>query len=725
MRELRLLLRPRTATQGRWWLPLVAVGLVAALGVSLAFGFKAALVEQARFKLVRDGQVGLEPARRDPSWGGRPLRASEVVPTAYGPLTRTTFVGSPGTPLPIPGVTKVGEVGTVLASPALLRQLRDDWTGELGAFIGPLDVKELPSAALAAPEELVLVEFLAAAGNEDATGFRPVEGGGQPEPVDSSLVIIGLAVLLFPSLALAVAGGRLHLSHRAVRYGLVRTLGMTRRKMVALILIEMAFPLAFGAIAGILALRAIVRAVPSIRSGGASYWTSDLLLDGRSTAVTVLAVVAFGVLASRGIVRAASKDPFAVFRHPRRGTRRWLALGAPLGLLLMVTASRAATDLSLWLLPLGLLTAVAGLVGSTRVLVSIAGRGLLGTRLSQVAGSRMLRSPAEATLGTAAAAVAILLVTFGLSANFTPRPPLVGEFDVVVDLPDVQSGAGFAVDVKAIPGVEDVFDIGRIVIRMNGKEMSLYTASCSELTATARLSATCADGVMFVGKDVEKRGASQIEPESPGAKSGVEGSYEVAGTVEAVWMSAREAVLASDLQTRHTQLLIETDGSTESLRALFVGLRDHPEVASVMTREALASGLDINALVAEPYLAMMVGIGGAVAAVALALAALLLLRQQSREFGVLRCLGSTGLRLAVDLATLFLVPLVIALALAMGLGFGMAAVYNVTSGVAFREATALGPVIGSVALSGALASLWVIRTASQIGVTVPDPDAIV
>lgn len=703
----------------------MAVGLVATLGVLLAYGFRAALIEQARFKVARDGQAGLEAVEQDPSWGDKPLRSSEIVTTAYGPLTRTTFAGRPGTGLKIPGVAKIGGANTVLASPAVLDQLDDDWTGELRALIGPRVAKALSPAALASPGELVLLEFVAHPPSEEATGFRPIEGRGQPEPVDPSLVIVGLAVLLCPSLALAGSGGRLHLSHRAERYGLLRTLGMTGRRMVLLILIEMALPLVLGAIGGSLVLRVMVRAVPSIRFAGGSYWTSDLLPDGGTTLGAVFAVVALSLLAAGGIVRAASRDPFAVFRHPRRARRGWLALGMPAAVILVVAASRSDSDLSLWLLPLGLFMAVVGLIGLTRVVVSLVGGAVLRTRLGQVAGSRMLRSTAETTLGTVAAAVAILLAIFGLSANFNPPPPLVGDFDVVADVPNVGSAPALIAELKGMPGIEGVYDVGRVVGRLNGEEMSLFTASCPELKATARLSSECTDGTMFVGRDVKARRTGRVEAASPDFPVGIEGSYTIAGTVEAVWLSTKEAVVAVDRGTEHTQLLIQTNGSTESLRTLFVGLRNRPEVASVATREALASGLDSDALVAEPYLAMMVGMGGGVAAVALALAALLLLRQQHREFGVIRCLGSTAMRLSVDLAALFLVPLLIALGLAIGLGFGMAAVYNVSSGVAFRETSALGPILGSVAASGVLALLWIIRMASQLEMTVPDPDAIV
>jgi len=403
----------------------------------------------------------------------------------------------------------------------------------------------------------------------------------------------------------------------------------------------------------------------------------------------------------------------------------WLAFGALLAVALVAIAPRLDSAGLVWLLPLGLLAAVVGMVGMIRLAVSQAGRAFLHSRSGQIAGARMRRSPSDSTLGTTAAAVAILLVAFVLSANFSPGPPDVGAFNVVAELPNIPSSGNLAKQIGALSGVEHVHHVGRSVVLVNGEEMSLYTASCADLVATARISTQCTDRQLYLGKRVKRSEVGIITQEQPASSVGIDGSYPVGGTAEALWMRTDEAVLAtSEGVSQHTQLMIQTDGSADSLRAVYAALRDRAEVASLTTREALAAGPDADELVAEPYLAVMVSAAGAIAAFALALAALLLLRQRRREFEMIRCLGVTAPGLTASLAVLFFVPLVLALALACALGYGLGATYNISAGVPFREVAGLLPVVASVAASAMMASFWVISRTRQISAVVPDPDAV-
>lgn len=701
------------------------VGAVSTLGVSVAVGMMEALERQAQFTVNRDGQRGLEPEGAVGQQDGGPRRASTVISTAYGPLTRTTFVGRPGTRLPVPGITAIGPDGSIMASPAVLTQMENDWSGELHALIGAQHVSRLGADALASPNEFVLVEFLAAAPADREAQFGPVTLGGHPEPVDGSLVLMGLAVLLFPSLGLSISGGRLHLSHRASRYGLLRTLGMTQSKMAALILVEMATPLLLGAVLGTLAYRGTLAFVPAIHVADASYWASDLLLAPQTAATVVLSVVIFGMVASVRVVRAACADPFAVLRHPRRDPRRWLAAGVVLGGVLVVAAARSRSAASNWLMPLGVLASVFGLIGLTRLAVSGAGGAVLRTRFGQISGSRMLRSPVDAMLGTTAAAVAVLLVAFVDSANFSPGPADVGAFDVVAELPNVQSADELVAPLRSINGVERVHDVGRSVARVNGEEMSLYTASCDDLRLIARLSGPCGDRQLFLGKSVPMAAVGEVVQEGPDASVGIDGRYAVRGRVQALWMGSDEAVLASsEGESQHTLLVIGTDGSATSLRALFLALGDRSEVETLTTRDAIAAGPDIDEMVTEPYLATMVSAAGVVAAFALAFAAMSLLRQRRREFEMARCLGVTATALTVDIVVLFSVPLLVALGLAFCLGIGLAALYNVSVGAPFEGLAGLVPVMTSVVISGSAASLWVMNRARRVSAVIPDPDAL-
>ena len=83
--------------------------------------------------MLRDGSSSMGPFR-DKAEG--PQRSTRVETTAYGPLVVTVFAGEAGQRLGLPGIPQVEQNGTVMASPAVLAQLEDDWTGELDAWLG-------------------------------------------------------------------------------------------------------------------------------------------------------------------------------------------------------------------------------------------------------------------------------------------------------------------------------------------------------------------------------------------------------------------------------------------------------------------------------------------------------------------------------------------------------------------------------------------------------------
>ena len=63
----------------------------------------------------------------------------------------TVFWGEEGQRLDLPGIPDIEASGTVLTSPAVLAQRDDDWTGEIGGWLGERPVGALPREALAHP----------------------------------------------------------------------------------------------------------------------------------------------------------------------------------------------------------------------------------------------------------------------------------------------------------------------------------------------------------------------------------------------------------------------------------------------------------------------------------------------------------------------------------------------------------------------------------------------
>ena len=148
---------PRSWRSFSVWIPLVAVGLIACVGLSLAMGFRSGTLAQHDTATLRDGGSGFAPMTRVA--GEPPLRSSRPVSTGYGPLEVTLFWGEEGQRLDLPGIPQIETMGTVLASPAVLTQLQDDWTGEMEGWVGDRSVRTLPDVAVAHPRELVIVEF--------------------------------------------------------------------------------------------------------------------------------------------------------------------------------------------------------------------------------------------------------------------------------------------------------------------------------------------------------------------------------------------------------------------------------------------------------------------------------------------------------------------------------------------------------------------------------------
>ena len=96
-------------------------------------------------------------------------------------------------------------------------------------------------------------------------------------------------------------------------------------------------------------------------------------------------------------------------------------------------------NLAPWLLTGGMLLSVVGLEGLSRIAVAWMEKLLVDQTRAQVAGSRMSRSGAEALLGVSATSVAVLLIVFSAYANILNLPPPTGEFDVLAELPNLES----------------------------------------------------------------------------------------------------------------------------------------------------------------------------------------------------------------------------------------------------------------------------------------------
>ena len=729
------LIWPRSWQSLTAWAPLITVGAVSCAGLSLALGLGFGFYAQQNTATLRDGYRGLPP--RTQAVEG-PLRGTDLFATGYGPLVVTTFVGDAGQPLYLPGLPKGEPSGTVKASPAVLAQFEDDWTGEIGVWLGDRTVEKLPDAALAHPRELVIVEFMDVVPPGLERKFYPVVAG-RGYPSDSSFVILGLLVLVLPSVAVARAGAAVHLDGRARRYGLLRVLGMPPRQLAAVIAADMAVPLLAGALAGAAAYAALMSSWGSFTLAGSSYWTKDLLLPVALAAAIPLVTASVGLASVARMAWRAGRDPVGTLRRDRPGGVSYLTYLSAAGLLAgpaaVFAAAGAEFTLSVWLILGGLLLSVVGLGGLSRLAVTVSGRALAGRTRALVAGSRMSRSGGDALLGVSATAVAVLLIVFVVYANFDRLAPPVGDFDVFVAFEE-ETGSAEATggSLAAYDGAARVVRVGRIPARVNFERTSVYTMTCADVPGSVKLDgAPCASGLIYLAGPSEEAVVSVTADPLPGAVSdppadAIAGAYPVGGQVAASWiMLAGRPVLIVDEQppAEYGVLLVTTDGTTESLRRVMQDLRARPGVNELTTRAALTSGVTEDTLIFNPYLLVMAVAAAGMGTVALLYAVLLLFRQRQAEFRTLRAQGATKVLLAVDLGLLFAVPLVIAFGLAFASGLVLAATYNASFGLPTPHGATqqVVSVLATMVTVSMTATVLVAVRAARISPLLTDPDA--
>ena len=728
---------PRSWRSFSVWIPLIAVGLISCVGLSLAMGFRSGLLAQHETATLRDGGSGFRPMTRVA--GEPPLRSSRPVATGYGPLNVTLFWGEEGQRLDLPGIPEVEATDTVLASPAVLAQLKDDWTGEIEGWLGDRPVQTLPDVALAYPRELVIVEFTDTVPPEAvlSSHFQPIRVKRSYAP-DTSFVILGLLVLALPSIALARAGAAVHLNARSRRYGLLRVLGAPPRRLAMLIALDIAAPVLAGALLGSVLYAATMSSLNTFTLAGSSYWARDLVLPIALALALPLVVVLVGLLSAFRMITRAGRDPVGTLRKERTPASYLAYLssaGVVAGPAAMFWASNADFTLSAWLIAAGMLLSVVGLEGLSRVAVAAAGRLLAEWTRAQVAGSRMYQGGAEAVLGVSATSVAVLLIVFSVYANFDNRPPPTGNFHVMAEYVDLNSPEQVVSAVSDYDGVTRIVSVGETPVYIDEYEGMLYTMTCDDVLGSIKLSGPCKVGTIYPVRRLLDADTVTVSAHSYPGGSGpkmdpsIPGVYPVGGRVTASWINAVSnirAVLIVDQQPVpfRTSLLITTDGNPSSLRRVIEGLRNRPEESYLTTRAALTSGVTDDQLVIFPYVFVMAMTAAGMAAVALLYAIMLLFRQRQAEFRALRSFGATRMLLAVDLALLFAVPLILAFGLAVASGIILAASYNAAFGVPASPGNPQAiAALAFVLAIGVAATALVAGRATRISPLVSDPDA--
>lgn len=707
---------------------------IVAFALALAFGFRGGMDARDDRAIVRDGSRGAEPSRNLAQ--DRAVRATRTEKTAYGPVVVTELSGSTSEQPTVRGLNRYLPVGSVLVSTAMRDQMNDDWSGELEALVAVDEPLLIPEAALSFPDELVIIKFVERPTGDDASRFSVVGQSGRSETTDPSVVIVGLMVLILPAMALALAAVRLHVSTRRARYALLRVLGLTPARTTRLILAEIAISAVVGSAAGVVGHRVAFTLLDRFQFGGNSYWASDLVVSVTGSLVIVACVTAMFVLAAARTARRTSRNALSELRIRRTRTRRWIAVGAVLGPVVLLTMPRwlpepSAERVSL-VIALSVVLTVVGLIGMARLAVSMIGRVMLARTSNPISGSRMLHAAADTLAGAAAAAVAVLLVTFTLVASINRAQTVTSRFDVFIELPGVSNPSAVVERVRSTIDVNAVSVAGRSSVDMDGDETSLYIVTCADLVQVAEIDGPCKPNELYGPAQLVVNGtASTLVDTHPNNNGEINGTYTIAGAVKASWLVADEFVLTLDRRPKmpHAVLFVFTGGSPSAMRVLYditrdgSMTRDGNVVPSVMTAAALGSPTDFDTVVVEPYLVLMSSAAALVAAAAIAFAVVGLHRQRGDEFRMVRCLGSTPWMLARDLTLMYLIPFVVGIMVALGLGVSLALAYNSAFDVSHRDLGALLPILVVVAIGAVITGIWVVLRGLATPPTLFDPDA--
>lgn len=731
---------PRSRASWADFLLVFATGLVAGLGVALSLGAGSSIVAGQERASARDGPYGLEPA-----FGAqdRPLRATRQVVTAYGPATMTLLVGDQDEEIALPGIPTIAAAGTVQVSPAVARLLSDDWSGELSAYVGPQEPEMLGRDALAHPDELLIVAHFAAVPEGTSDEFRSVNAPEIRPTQDgdaAGMVIVGLCVLLLPSLALGRAGVALHVSRRKARYALLRRLGLPPSRLCIVVAADLGLPWFAGIAAALGGFSVAAQTDAPFRLAGVSYWWGDMQLSTATVVGVGLAAAAVLLLASARTIAAISRDPLSVARtdvSSQRFRSAWaLVLAAPVVAFWALRSSFSPVVVQL-MVAAALLMAVIGLESLARMMTKGVGRMLYRRRWTPYAGARMLRRPRATLAGLTGAAIAMMSIAFVVQANFSGAEASTGDFDAVAEVFDVANGAEAettAAGVALLPGVTDVIAVSRAFKHVDERETLVYGASCEALYRIAALPDGCEPETAYVADSSQAVRAVIDLPDAYGfvdrARPGaIGGAYPIGGRIAASWVERSDIVVTNAMPDADpaalSLLFVTTDGSEQGLRSALVGARAIAGVSNVTSRSALSVASSWESDVLEPFLLLMGMAAGAIAAVALLYTMLALFRQQTDQFATMRAVGQTRRALAVDLSVLFAAPLAVATVTALSIGTLLALACNLALDVARRDLGGNWGIAVALGIVAALATALVTIRAMRVEPLVRDPEAMV
>ena len=328
-------------------LALIAVAVAIGVGLLLATlaGLNAVNSQNARYAWLETGSLG----------SNAPGSASSAAGTAAGDALWWQLRGDyyqghligrvdvaatgPASPIP-PGIAKLPGPGQFYASPALAKLLRQTPAGQLGDRYPGKQVGTIGSAALPAPNTLVIIIGHRVADLSHQDGAREVSRISTTTPsscTDSCVLGVGTdangitlilsvvaAALLFPVLIFIGGATRLSAARREQRFAAMRLVGATPGQISVISTVESAVAAVIGVAAGFGLFFALRPAIAAIPFTGDPFFTSDLSLNLPDVLLVALGIPIAAAVAARLALRRVNISPLGVSRRVTpRPPRAW------------------------------------------------------------------------------------------------------------------------------------------------------------------------------------------------------------------------------------------------------------------------------------------------------------------------------------------------------------------------------------------------------------------
>ena len=335
-------------------LALIAIAVAIGTGLLLTTlaGLNAVNTQNARYAWLETAYSGSNaPAGTGPNAGsGNPLwwrlRADYYRGREIGRIDLAAT--GPNSPVP-PGMTALPGPGQYYASPALAKLLRRTPSAQLGVRYPGTLIGTIGSAALPAPNSLIivigrsvadlshdgsadLVDRISTTTPSSCRGECALGVGTDSNGITLILSVVA-AALLFPVLIFIGGATRLSAARREQRFAAMRLVGATPSQISVISAVESAVAAVVGVTAGFGLFFALRPATAAIPFTGSPFFTGDLSLNLVDVLLVALGIPIGAAVAARLALRRVTISPLGVTRRVTPGApRAWRVLPLLAGL---------------------------------------------------------------------------------------------------------------------------------------------------------------------------------------------------------------------------------------------------------------------------------------------------------------------------------------------------------------------------------------------------------